>query len=217
MLRVVVLLSAAAVLGAAGVVEVVQSRRRADPEAAQQVQAKLDAIPLMIGPWVGRVAEFNPQVIRQTNAIAHTYRVYTREKPGEALDVLMLAGDPGEIGTHDPERCYAGAGFKPVGSRRRVEVTDPTTAQPASYWSARFDTETFPAASIQVIWSWTADGTWVASDDARFEFVGRPVLYKLYVTRRLTAAGTKPAADPTDEFLTEFLPEVRKTLSPASQ
>jgi len=181
------------VLGAAGVAEVVHSRRRADPEAAQQVQAKLDAIPLTVGGWSGKVAEFNPQVIRQTNAVAHTYRVYSREKTGEVVDVLMLAGDPGDIGTHDPERCYGGAGVKPVGTRRRVGMSDPVTAQTMSYWSARFDTETFPAVSLQVIWAWTTDGNWNASDDARFEYVGRPVLYKLYVTRRVPAAGTKAA------------------------
>jgi hypothetical protein len=215
MLRWVVILSAVVVLAAAGIAEVVQARRRADPEAAQQVQARLDAIPLTVGSWAGKVAAFNPQVLRQTNATAHTYRVYTKVSTGETLEVLMLAGDSGDIGVHDPERCYGGAGFRPVGSRRRVELTDPVTAQPVSYWSARFDTDMFPASSLQIAWAWTADGTWAASDDARFEFVGKPVLYKLYVTRRL-AAGAKANADPTDEFLTDFLPEVRKCLaSPA--
>src|SRR5205085_4949274 len=117
MLRPAVLVFAVAVLAAAGVTEVILARQRSDPEAAQQVQAKLDAIPLSVGDWTGKVAEFDPKVIRQAHAIAHTYRVYTREKTGETVDVLLLAGPPGDIGTHDPERCYGGGGYKPVGSR----------------------------------------------------------------------------------------------------
>lgn len=196
------------VLCAAGSFEAVQSARRADPERAQAVQARLDAIPSAVGAWTGRAGEFDAKPIRQAGAVAYAYQVYTRPRTNDEIQVLILAGDPGEIGAHDPNRCYAGAGFRPIGQQVRRDVP----GLPDAYWSARFDSDTFPAASLQVNWAWTADGTWAAADDARVEYVGRPVLYKLYVTRRLAPADGS-AADPTREFLVEFLPAVRTALS----
>jgi hypothetical protein len=211
--RYLAIFAALVVLASAGAWEVAQSRRRADSTAFVAAQARFDTMPLSVAGWTGTAVEYDAKQAKAANARAYTYRRYTRDKGGETVDVLILAGDPGEIGTHDPERCYGGAGYRQVGQRTRREFTDPVTAQPGSLWTGRFDTETYPAASMQVNWGWTADGTWNAAEDARFEFVGKPVLYKLYLTRRLTADG-RAADDPTAAFLTAFLPELRKAIAP---
>ena len=203
---------AVAVLGAAGAWEFSQARRRADPASYEEIQKRFDAIPFAHGEWNGQAAAFDNRQIQQANAHAFLYRHYAN-KGGQTVNVLLLAGDPGEIGTHDPERCYGGAGYSPVGGRQRRELLDPVTAQPASYWYARFDTETVPSASVQVAWCWTADGSPSASDDARFEFVGRSVLYKLYVSRPLSATEKGSTADPVAEFLVNFLPALREAIT----
>jgi hypothetical protein len=199
-----------ALLGA-GAFEYAQSRRRADPEAAQQIQAKLDTVPLSFGDWVGTTADFDAKVMKQTGAVAHLYRKYARAKSGDSVEILLLAGDPGEIGVHDPERCYGGVGFQPVGTRRRQSLSDPLVGE-HSYWSARFDAETFPATALQVCWGWSADGRWSAAEDARFEYLGQSTLYKIYATRRLNPSSTG-TADPTADFLSDFLPAVRASLT----
>jgi hypothetical protein len=59
------------------------------------------------------------------------------------------------------------------------------------------------------------DGNWQAAENPRMEFMGRKSLYKLYVTRGLTPTERdhSPAGvDPTQEFLNDFLPEVKKVL-----
>lgn len=217
MQRLVIIGISIGILATAGVIEVVLAQRRSNPLVAERIQLALDQLPLEVGDWKGRTAEFNPLAIKQTNAIAHTYRIYTREQSKESVELLLLAGDPGEVGTHDPERCYGGAGFNPVGTRRRMEFVDPVTAATSSYWLARFEADTFPSTSLQVIWAWSTDGTWVASDDARFEFLGQSVLYKLYVTRRLPTHTVTPNSDPTEPFLQELLPRLRLVLSSASR
>jgi hypothetical protein len=213
MMRWAVVGGAVAILVAAGAFEAVRAVRRADPESARRLQERLDAVPLAVGPWVGKPAEFDLRQLNQTGAVAHAFRVYTRPDSADEVQVLLLAGDPGDIGAHDPGRCYAGAGYRPVGGRARREVPDP--AGPASsYWSARFDADTYPAVAVQVAWAWTADGTWTASDDARLDFVGRPALVKMYVTRRLGAADGAGDDDPAHRFLTEFVPAARTALAP---
>lgn len=200
-------------LGSVGAFEVAESRRRADQTDFVAAQQRFDTLPLTLNGWTGTVIDYDAKQLKAANARAHIYRTYTREKTGETVTVLLLAGHPGEIGAHDPERCYGGAGYRQVGPRTRRELMDPVTAEPCTLWSSRFDTETFPAASVQVDWGWTANGAWAAADDARNEFVGKSVLYKLYLTRGLPPGG-RETDEPTAAFVNVFLPELRKATTP---
>ena len=213
-MKFVAVVFAAIVLISAGVFQASQSWGRTDAAVAEVVQAKLSAIPLSGKEWVGEDVDYDAKQLKQTQAIAHVHRVYKNAKTGEAISVLILAGDSREIGAHDPERCYDGAGYRPVGQRLRREMLDPTTAKESSYWSARFDTDTFPAVSLQVNWAWTLDGIWMAAEEARTEFVGQSVLYKMYATRRLVALdNAQKTNDTTEQFFVEFLPAVRKAIA----
>jgi hypothetical protein len=202
-------------LCAAGGFELRNSTGRADEATIQETQAKLDAIPNAVGDWKGETLPNDPRQLERTGAFAVTSRAYRNPKTNEVFSVVVLAGPATEIGAHDPNRCYAGSGYRPVGSPAKKELAEATPKGKSGYWSARFDTDTFPAVSLQVNWAWTLDGVWVASDDARYEFVRQPVLYKVYVSRRLNALATNPtAADPTEEFLAAFFPAVQENLGP---
>jgi Protein of unknown function (DUF3485) len=213
MRRYVAIVVAISAFASVGAFEVAQMRLRADLSDFVAAQRRFDSVPLSLPGWTGRVVEYDDKQLKAANARAHTYRTYTRDKSGESVTLLLLAGHPGEVGAHDPERCYGGAGYRQVGTRTRRQLTDPATAEASSLWTCRFDTDTFPAASVQVDWGWTSGGAWVAADDARFEFVGKSVLYKLYLTRGLSAGG-RETDEPTAAFLSAFLPELRKATAP---
>ncbi len=212
-MRAAVIGIAVVVLGGAGWLEVRNSSHRADAGMVAAVQEKLDAIPLVVGDWTGEKQDYEAKQLDRTGAFAAAQRVYRNAKTNDAVSVLVLAGPATDIGAHDPNRCYAGAGYRPVGSQQRREF-EPETGNRCSYWTARFDTDTFPAVSLQVNWTWSLDGVWTAAEDARYEFGRQPVLYKLYVSRRLNAlaGGARSAADPTEAFLAEFFPAVQVVL-----
>ncbi len=70
--------------------------------------------------------------------------------------------------------------------------------------------------ALDVLWAWTTNGSWTASTSPRVAFARSPVLYKLYVVRRLTRPDEKPPPEPCQDFLRLFLPALDARISPAS-
>ena len=200
------------IFAGAGTYEYRNRTNRIDPATASAVQSSLDQIPKVIGDWVGEDRDYDARQMDRTGSFASLHRLYRNKKTSETIAVLLLAGPAQEIGAHDPNRCYVGAGYRPVGVAVKKNAPDAIPNGSCSYWTARFDTDTFPAASLQVVWAWSRDGLWVASDNARFDFVQEPLLYKLYVSRRLVATDAE-TIDPTESFLNVFFPAVRSELS----
>ena len=187
-------------LGVAGLVRPAGAR----PADAALVQAKLDALPMTVGPWVGRTEPYPQRTLDQAEAVAAVNRVYTRADPPAQVGVLILAGSPGAMGAHDPSVCFAGAGYKATGAAGR------RPCGPDALWTARYDTAGDSPGTFQVNWGWSAGDKWAACDNPRLDFTGRGLVYKLYLTRGLPpGGGPKGQPDPTDEFLTLFLPRTQ--------
>lgn len=200
---------AVALFGGLGVVGLFRPAG-ARPADAAAVQARLDAVPLTIGAWIGRDDPYSERTLKQAEAIAYLNRVYTRADPPAQVGVLMLAGSPGAMGAHDPSVCFAGAGHKATGAAGRKPVGVD------ALWTARYDTAGESGGTFQVCWGWSAGDRWSANESPRLEYADRGTIYKLYVTRGLPpGAGPKGQADPTDEFLAAFLP-VTQTLAGAT-
>lgn len=193
---------AGAALLLAGAFQYARSAKQADPAAAAAAQAKLDSLPLSVAGWAGTPREFDEKILRHARAVAYSSRSYVRG--ADRVEMLVIAGDPGDIGAHDPERCYGGIGYASVGDRQKAAVPGD------GYWAETFRAETYPPTVLRVFWAWSDGGPWRAADDARLEYAGRNVLYKLYVTRRLNPAAT--GGGPAGEFLAAFLPAARGCL-----
>ena len=196
-----------ALLAVAGVVEGIRTNRWGDSEDVQAAASKLAGVPREVGTWTSTENQIDEKVLRVARASGHVARNYTNTKTGDSLSVLLLCGPTGDIAAHTPDICYAGSGYKMLGRESKQALAADT------YWSARFEK---PEATLQVCWAWCTDGNWTAADDARTEFALRPVLFKFYVSRNLPPAdrtGRPTANDPIREFLTVFLPEVKKALA----
>jgi hypothetical protein len=169
---------------------------------AVELQAKLDALPLAVSSWVGADESYPARELTRAGAVAAVNRVYTRSDPPAKVGVLVIAGRPGDLGAHDPAVCFAGAGYKPLGESVRKSAGNESTV-----WTALYETAGTPPTAVQVCWGWSDGLKWSAAENARFDFADRGVIYKLYVTRSLPPGGVRPGApDPTDEFLSDFLP-----------
>lgn len=190
-----------ALFGGLGVAGLLRSAS-VSPDGVAVLQAKLDGLPLSVGPWAGADEPYPIRELARAGAVAAVSRVYTRANPPAKVGVLLIAGRPGDLGAHDPAVCFAGAGYKPLGGSARKAA-----GNGSEVWTAQYETATAPPATVQVCWGWSDGEKWSAVENARFDFASRGIIYKLYVTRTLPPGGVRPSTqDPTDEFLSEFLP-----------
>jgi hypothetical protein len=215
MLRTALIVAAVAVLVTAGVLASIRTNRFGVREDLRAAGDKLKAVPKTVGPWVTtQELQLDPKVQERAEAVEYISRVYENRETKAQVSVLVLCGEPGPIGSHTPEICYGGSGYDTNVPKAVRSVPMPGGGS-ANYFAARFKK---PAAAdpLQVCWAWGVDGDWYASDTARGEFALRSALYKIYVHRPVPAAASDSpqAADPVHEFMTVFLPEVKRTLAP---
>lgn len=212
--RSLLIFGALAVLIAAALVEGSLSNRWGSG-SVQAAADKLSNVPPAFGTWTSQEQPISERILRIAEAASSVSRVYENGKTKNKVSVLMLCGAVGPIAAHTPDVCYAGLGYTMQGHEIRKTVA--VSGRPhANYWSARFN-KPDGDSSLVVAWMWSVDGDWQAPDNPRSDFFGSTALYKLYVTRTLTAAerNNAPAgADPTQEFLADFLPVVKHALTP---
>jgi hypothetical protein len=214
MRRWLVLLVAIVGLAAAAVVDRVFSGTNS--EDARAAAAKLNGVPAAFGDWTSIEQPQDPKVIRVAEATGYVSRIYSNRKKNLQLSVLLLCGPTGPIGAHTPEVCYAGSGHEMNGTPQKKTVVLPDNAT-ATYWTVRFEKKGAFEQALRVGWMWGVDGDWMASTNPRGEFALRGALYKLYVQHAepRTPSGTPPkqTTDQIQEFLTDFLPVVKKALT----
>jgi hypothetical protein len=215
MLRPVLIVAAVAALAVAGVVEGVRSNRWGEPADLRAAADRLNTVPAVFGTWTSTDQPMPEKVLKVAEAIGHVSRVYRDSRTGAEVSVLLLCGPAGPIASHTPDVCYAGNGFTMQGRQVPRTISLPGGSA-ASYWTARFAKDGPGEQPLEVSWAWGTDGDWEAAENPRRDLALKPALYKLYVARSIPPGAQTPAADPVAEFLSAFLPEVKKVLSPAA-
>ena len=200
-----------ALLAVAGVVEGIRTNRWGDSEDIRAAAAKLDGVPRAVGPWVSTESPIDEKVLRVARCAGHVSRVYTNTQTGESVAVLVLCGPTGDIAAHTPDVCYAANGYEMRGPKTGTRQTLPDAG--ASYWTARFEKPNSGDPALEACWAWGTNGDWTAVENPRIDFVRHTALYKFYVSRPLPLVTGAGKPDPAREFLSVFLPELRKLLA----
>jgi Protein of unknown function (DUF3485) len=209
MTRFLTALVASALVIVCGAVHGFWSDRWQQPVETAAAAARMDALPLEAGDWIGAPLEVkNPQ----TGGVAGTlYRRYENHRTGDAATVFLVCGRSGPVSIHTPEVCYAADGFV-VGAKSKTPLGD----NDAAFFSA--DAVKSKAGSetrLRIFWGWNDGKGWTAPDDARFTYVAyrhSPVLYKLYVQRDLNGPAQASREEPCQSLLKVLLPELDRTL-----
>jgi hypothetical protein len=203
MTRVGMILMAVSMLAAGGTLEVLRSGSRVDAATIRLLQSRLEDTPQTVGAWGGRDYLYDQKMLDRAEAQAHLYRVYSNPTTKEEIAVLILAGNPREIGAHDPTVCFRGNGLQLQGEERTQEVG------PDKFWMAQFSSQSFPT-KMEVFWAWGTQGRWTAPKNARYEYGSEPLLLKIYVSRVIGGP------TPTEKFLDDFLPMLKAAVDPAT-
>jgi hypothetical protein len=168
-------------------------------EPGEVVQKRLDRVPLALGNWVGQDLPMHEKQVKVAHAEAYLNRSYMERSSGRTVNVLVIYGNPGDLGAHDPKVCYGSTGHELAGPYTRRNFP---AGVANDFWAARFEKP--GAKPSEVFWAWGTGGGWQAPDSPRLAFATQGRIYKLYVQRPAEEAG---AQEPT--FIPEFLEELR--------
>jgi hypothetical protein len=186
------------------------SRRWGTPPDVEAAAKRLERLPTQIGDWQikGSDQKLDERVAQMLQCNGTINRVYENTKTGDKVRVFVVLGPAGPIAVHTPEICYSSKDYKIDAPRQRWAVDDANTL-----WDLRLKSNDISDTPLRVVYGWTNDTHWQATDSPRFAFGGRPMLYKIQL------AGPVPASEERDacrEFLSAFLPVLKKHLTDAS-
>jgi hypothetical protein len=180
----------------------------------ERAAARLSDVPMTVGDWDGQVGELSPSHMRVAELSGARVCEYVNRRTGSVVSTLLVCGRPGPVSVHTPEVCYRGAGYELTASRTRY--TNPSLPA-AAFWVCDFHKpQSATPDRIRIFYAWNARGTWSAEENPRLTFFRQTGLYKLYVIRKLIQEDEPLEDDPAVDFLKVFLPQLDKSLFPAS-
>jgi hypothetical protein len=211
--RALPIVTALALVLAAGLVHGRWTRRWAGSGEVEAAVAGLRQVPLTLGGWQGRPFELDREQLVMAEIDGYVARRYEDPRGGSSVTVLLVCGRPGPISVHTPDVCYDGAGYEALGKPAHFQLPVGTSGRVAGFRHVLFrKTNSVVPGYLRVFWSWTSAGTWEAPDNPRLSFASRPALYKLYVIRETATGGGLVEDDPGLKFLQVLLPEIGRTV-----
>ena len=171
--------------------------------ALEEALAGVERVPLTIGAWQAETLATDAKAFEQAGAQAYWMRLYTHAQTRQSVLVILMCGRAGRMAVHTPEICYRGAGYELYDTPALASVRAEQGPGPAMFNTARFTKSSSLGSDLRLYWGWNAGEGWQAPASPRWQYRGRPFLYKLYVSTDY-ASGSDAAAD----FLRALLPEL---------
>ncbi|MBI3466728.1 MAG: exosortase-associated EpsI family protein [Planctomycetes bacterium] len=75
-------------------------------------------VPRELGDWTAESRAISTDVLVTAGAGHYLARKYTNQTTGQAVDLLLIYGDPVRMHQHTPELCYPAAGYDRAGFPR---------------------------------------------------------------------------------------------------
>jgi hypothetical protein len=164
-----------------------------------------ESFPTDIGDWQLLETEPLSELIQEMLLCAgYVNQKYVNKTTGETVWLAITLGPAGPISVHTPEICYSSRAYTIEEQRAAVEVPAPS-GKVHSFWRVTFRSNNPTADVLRVFYAWSTDGVWKASNSPRFEYGGRPALYKLQISSPIPAAEANASREPCKNFLTELL------------
>ncbi|MHC5541236.1 exosortase-associated EpsI family protein, partial [Singulisphaera rosea] len=70
-----------------------------------------EALPMEIGPWLGREAHADAKELARAGLTGHVSRRYVNRATGAEILILLMWGPTGPLSVHTPDLCFGGAGY----------------------------------------------------------------------------------------------------------
>src|SRR5262245_47984638 len=111
MTRLTASLVAALLLLVCGLAHGLWTERWSPSEALHHAAARVERVPMEIGPWKATAVETDSAAFFQAGALKYWARSYVDENRKTPVLVILMCGRAGRMAVHTPEVCYRGAGY----------------------------------------------------------------------------------------------------------
>ena len=203
------------ILGATWLQGVWSERWQPFPELDVFAQ-QLNNVPLKVGNWTGvDLPAEDKKILEMAGAVGSLSRTY--KKGSDVVNIFIVCGRLQDVFYHTPDRCYPAAGYEMGGDKERQQF-EATNGKVAEFFTSTFmKSDPTGTKNERVFWSWNARGQWAAPDNEKRGFAGQRAIYKMYVIAPVVS-GTERIGekDVTVEFIRQFVPELEKSLAPAT-
>lgn len=168
----------------------------------------LNSFPREFGDWqLLNMTPMEESTVQMLECAGYVNRQYVNRKTGETVSLAIMLGPSGPIAVHTPEVCYSSRAYSIQEPRKSISLTD-SKGQVHSFWSLAFRANTLSADQLRVCYAWCENGLWEASKSPRFQFAGRPLLFKLQIAGLMPTSlsgSTATRRNPCEDFLAAML------------
>jgi hypothetical protein len=174
------------------------------PDLQRAAQA-LEALPRQIGDWqLASEGSMPASVVETLRCVGYVNRNYVNRQSGRTIAIAIIVGPPGPTAVHTPEICYSSRDYAIHEGRKKMSLSD-KEGKSHSFWSVGFRSNNPSLDRLHVYYAWRSADVWTASESPRFEFAGRPLLYKLQTSTSVPAQAIDTTQDSCQEFLSVLL------------
>jgi hypothetical protein len=164
----------------------------------------LKSLPMQIGSWqMVKEDELTEAEIQTLTCAGYVNRTYVDQKTGDTISLAIIVGPAGPISVHTPEICYSSQAYSIPEPRQLQKVAD-KLGKSHAFWRTIFRSPNATAEQLCVYYGWCADREWIAAESPRFEFAGRPMLFKLQIASQVPP-GHINERNACEAFLRELL------------
>jgi hypothetical protein len=164
----------------------------------------LKDLPTQIGEWKSTEGAPLSKYAQETLACSgFVSRQYINQRTGEKVEMAIIVGPSGPMSVHTPEICYSSQAYEIHEPREATSIED-AKGNSHDFWRLRFRSPSPTAEQLCVYYAWNAEKKWEASESPRFEYAGRPMLFKLQMSS-LVPPGPVKHENVCAEFLRELL------------
>ncbi|MFC1758760.1 hypothetical protein ACFL2H_08335 [Planctomycetota bacterium] len=163
------------------------TNRWSDNEIADFHSTRIHSVPLKVGEWrvVDEGTPLPDYAITELGVHSHFNRIYENDT-GDRVSALVMVGDAGPLSRHPVEICYGNRAKRLVHS---FDYTVERESVPQEFTICRYEPKSVLEDKFFVAYSYCYDDEWKTPTAPRYEYGGKPVLYKMQV---LTNAGETP-------------------------
>lgn len=203
-------------VGASAGVRWARANRYADMiEAGELPPFPIEDLPLVLGPWRGVDAKLDSEVARVTGASGLASRIYTDERTGVKLNVIVLYGPAAKVYIHSPETCYPASGFRVAENRLIQQI--PVGDAKVPFASILYEKGVGSVLDRrQVYFTWHYNGRWSPMALQQKQVERLPGMFKVHIERHAGMNEQIDVNDPCVDFLKLLMVDLQKRIDLAS-